>query len=102
MLNIRYICLSDLHLGEEDSLLTDAEDFSRSSPAVRALAECLASLLRNNSPGAPKPSLILNGDVLDLALCAEQQTLAAFEQFLRAVMPAGGELFGEIVYVPGN
>ena len=102
MLNIRYVCLSDLHLGEEDSLLTDAEDFSRPSPAVRALAECLAFVLQHNEPGAPKPSLILNGDVLDLALCPEQQTLATFEQFLRAVMPAHGELFDEIVYVPGN
>ena len=102
MPNICYVCLSDLHLGEEDSLLTDPADFSRPSNALRALAECLSSLLARNEPGAPKPWLILNGDILDLALCPEQQTLATFEQFLRAVMPAGGELFEEIVYIPGN
>lgn len=102
MPNIRCICLSDLHLGEEDSLLTDAADFSRPSPAVQAVAECLSSLLSHNEPGASKPWLILNGDVLDLALCPEHQTLAAFEQFLRSIMPAGGELFEQIVYIPGN
>lgn len=102
MTNVRCVCLSDLHLGEEDSLLTDAEDFSRLSPTVRSLAECLAGILQHNEPGAPKPSLILAGDVLDLALCPEQQTLATFEQFLRAIMPPNGELFSEIVYIPGN
>lgn len=102
MPNIRYVCLSDLHLGEEDSLLTDAEDCCRPSPVLRALAECLAALLRHNSAGAPKPSLILAGDVLELALCPRQQTLAVFEQFLRTVMPPNSELFGEIVYLPGN
>lgn len=102
MLNIRYVCLSDLHLGEEDSLLTNAQDFSRPSPTVRALAECLASLIGHNEAGAPKPSLILNGDVLDLALHPEQQTLAAFEEFLRAMMPPNDGLFGEIIYIPGN
>jgi len=101
-LNTRYVCLSDLHLGEEDSLLTDVEDPSRSSPVLRCLAECLAEILAGNQPGAPKPTLILAGDVLELALCPAQQALTAFEQFLRSVMPANSELFGEIVYIPGN
>jgi predicted phosphodiesterase len=102
MINTRYVCLSDLHLGEEDSLLTDARDYSRPSPVLRALAECLAEILGRNQPGAPKPGLVLLGDVLELALCPSQQALLVFEQFLRSVMPANGELFGEIVYVPGN
>lgn len=102
MLNVRYVCLSDLHLGEEDSLLTDSEDYSRPSPVLRRLAECLAEILRRNELRAPKPSLILAGDVLELALCPSQQSLTAFEQFLRSVMPANSELFGEIIYIPGN
>jgi hypothetical protein len=102
MPNIRYVCLSDLHLGEEDSLLTDVDDVSRPSPTVRALAECLSSLIGRNDAGVPKPSLVLNGDVLDLALHPEQQTLAAFEQLLRALMPPNGGLFSEIIYIPGN
>ncbi|MFN7999233.1 MAG: metallophosphoesterase [Bryobacteraceae bacterium] len=101
MLNINYVCLSDLHLGEEDSLLTDFEDVSRPSPVLQQLAECLAELLRQNQPGV-KPTLVLAGDVLDLALCAVPQTLATFEQFIRTMMPSGGELFRDIIYVPGN
>ena len=102
MSNVSYICLSDLHVGEEDSLLTNPEDASRPSPVLRCLAECLAEILRHNQPGAPKPALVLAGDVLELALCPTQQALLAFEQFLRAMMPANSELFGEIIYVPGN
>ena len=102
MTNIRYVCLSDLHLGEEDSLLTDPEDCTRPSPVLQRLAECLAEVLRHNPPGAPKPSLILNGDVLEFALCPVQQALTAFEPFLRSVMAPNSELFGEIIYMPGN
>lgn len=102
MRNIRYLCLSDLHLGEEDSLLTNVADPSRPSPVVRSLAECIAEVLRHNQPDAPKPTLILAGDVLELALETTQRALAVFEQFLWSAMPANGELFGEIVYLPGN
>ncbi len=102
MLNVRYVCLSDLHLGEEDSLLTDSSDYSRPSPVLRGLAECLAGILGRNEPGAPKPSLILAGDILELALSPSEQALATFEQFLRSVMPPNGELFGDIIYIPGN
>jgi hypothetical protein len=102
MTNIRYVCLSDLHLGEPDSLLTDPRDCSRPSPVLRGLAECLAQILRHNQPGAAKPGLILAGDVIELALRPSQQALTAFEQFLWSVMPCNSELFGEIVYLPGN
>ncbi len=102
MTSIRYVCLSDLHLGEEDSLLTDPDDLTRPSPVLQRLAECLAEVLRHNPPGAPKPSLILAGDVLELALGPVEQALATFETFLRSVMPPGSELFDEIVYLPGN
>ncbi len=102
MVNVRYVCLSDLHLGEEDSLLTDSEDYSRPTPVLRRLVECLSAILQRNEPRAPKPTLILAGDVLELALCPSQQSLTTFEQFLRSVMPSNSELFGEIVYMPGN
>lgn len=102
MPNIRYVCLSDLHLGEEDSLLTDPKDCSRHSPVLSCLAESLAEILRHNQPDAPKPWLILAGDVIELALCPSEQALTTFEQFLGKVMPPHSELFGEIVYLPGN
>ena len=102
MPNIAYVCLSDLHLGDEDSLLTQAGDCSGPSPVLLCLAECLSEILGHNQPGGPKPTLILAGDVLELALRPSQQALAAFEQFLRCLMPPHAELFAEIIYLPGN
>jgi hypothetical protein len=66
------------------------------------LAECFAELLRLNGAGVRKPTLVLAGDVLDLALSPREHALSSLEKFLRAVMPPGSELFGDIVYIPGN
>ena len=74
MSDIRYVCLSDLHLGEEDSLLTNLQtastktDPSKPSPVMKALVACLESLISKNEHQEKKPTLILNGDILELAL----------------------------------
>ena len=106
MPNIRYVCLSDLHLGEEDSLLTNITssgevDTASPSPTLQRLSDCIYELLRHNEPGAPV-ALILNGDILELALSTMDKAMLVFEQFLRATMPRGREAFEEIVYIPGN
>ncbi|MCK4659789.1 MAG: hypothetical protein KAV82_09745 [Phycisphaerae bacterium] len=106
--NIKYVCLSDLHLGEEDSLLTDVKretgevDPAAASPVMQALVKCLKALLGANAPGADKPTLILNGDVLELALAKTHQAAMVFQRFMQLAMPPGEELFGKIVYLPGN
>ncbi len=106
--DIRYVCLSDLHLGEEDSLLTyvppgEAEaDPTLPSPVLQELAACLKFLIFSNQDQTHKPTLILNGDILELALTTDNLAAMAFERFLEAVMPPGGELFGKIIYLPGN
>jgi UDP-2,3-diacylglucosamine pyrophosphatase LpxH len=107
MPNIRYVCLSDLHLGEEDSLLTNVKpggeiDLTSPSPALSRLAECLSELLKRNDPSAPKPTLILNGDILELALSDMDRAVAVFAQFVSLVMPENAEPFGEIICLPGN
>jgi hypothetical protein len=107
MPNIRYVCFSDLHLGEEDSLLTNvgtggAVDTTAPSPVLLRLVECLSELLKRNDPAAPKPTLVLNGDILELALCPMDKAVTVFAQFLSLVMPENGELFDEIVYLAGN
>lgn len=108
MANIRYVCLSDLHLGEEDSLLTNLHlarsevDPSGPSPVLEQLIACLAELLQHNDDKAPKPTLILNGDILELALCTEDMAVRIFEHFVDLAMPKGNPLFGEIIYIPGN
>lgn len=107
MANIRYVCLSDLHLGEEDSLLTNTTaegeiDTAEPSPTLLRLTDCILELLRHNEPGAPKPTLILNGDILELALSRMDKALLVFEQLLSHLMPPGEQQFAETIFLPGN
>ena len=78
MSDIRYISLSDLHLGAENSLLTRLTSVSDDAVHLKAdpttasdvmvqLANCLRLLISQNR-GPQKPTLILNGDALELAL----------------------------------
>jgi hypothetical protein len=107
MSDIRYVCISDTHLGEEDSLLTNLKvastdpDPASASPVMISLVECLRTLLKENA-GPSKPTLILNGDILELALTTDNQAMMVFERFVEQIMPPGRELFGDIIYIPGN
>lgn len=64
MQDIRYICLSDLHLGADNSLLTNLGseigevDPRQPSKVLEKLANCLRELVRHNK-GLVKPTLIL-------------------------------------------
>ncbi len=104
---VRYVCLSDTHFGEEDSLLTclrsDAYrcDPRHASPTLTHLVEALRHLLAGQE-GAPKPTLLLNGDILELAFASYSQSLATFERFMELVVSPGRELFDKVVYLPGN
>jgi len=107
MSDIRYVCISDTHFGEEDSLLTNLKvastdtDPAVASPVMIALVDCLRSLLAQNA-GPGKPALILNGDILELALTTDNQAMMVFERFVEQIMPPGRELFDDIIYIPGN
>jgi hypothetical protein len=106
--DIRYVCLSDLHLGEEDSLLTHVDlesgkaDPSVRSPVLQELATCLIHLISKNENQTQKPSLILMGDVLELALTTDNIAAMAFERFIELFMAENYELFEKIIYIPGN
>lgn len=105
--DIQYICLSDLHLGEESSLLTALHpnkfetDASRPSPVLVELAACLNHLLNQNS-GSRAPTLVLNGDLLELGFGSIPRALDTFGQLVDLTCAPGNELFGDIVFVPGN
>lgn len=107
MPDIRYVCLSDMHLGEEDSLLTNLKtassdvDPTQAGPVMDGLVECLRHLITHNQ-GTDKPTLILNGDILELALTTDNQAFMCFERFIETIMAPGRELFKEIIYIPGN
>jgi UDP-2,3-diacylglucosamine pyrophosphatase LpxH len=109
MPDIKYVCLSDMHLGAQNSLLTNLEpnnqksDTRVASPVLRGLIECLRELISQNQSGA-KPTLLLGGDILELALTTDNQAAMAFERFIELIWPApeAEQLFGEILYLPGN
>jgi hypothetical protein len=108
MADIKYVSLSDMHLGAENSLLSNlTNDCSDTdprfpSPVLVQLVECLKNLILQNE-STEKPTLILNGDILELALTTDNEAAMVFERFIELIMPAQGErLFKEIVYIPGN
>ncbi len=109
MSGIKYICISDVHLGASNSLLTHVNsdtaraDPSRPSDVLVQFGQCLKSLGSFN-PGPGKPQLILNGDVLELALAHDNEAIMAFERFMETLFPENDEplVAQEILFVPGN
>ena len=108
MSRIYAVCLSDLHLGSKSSVLTAVDpntlepDIYQKSPVLVSLVDCLKALLSDHS-GTKKPSLVLAGDVLELALDTTNVAATVFTQFLELLLE-DGELPVDrtIVYVPGN
>jgi hypothetical protein len=109
MPDIRYVSLSDTHFGADNSLLTHLSPGSRSADPMRpsrvleTFVECLRALIARNE-GKEKPTLVLNGDILELALTTDNRAAMAFERFLELAFPPGEEaLFANnIYYLPGN
>jgi hypothetical protein len=103
--DVRYVCLSDLHLGEPESILTPLQpnghqvDPSRVAPVLEQLVLCLEHVVQRNH-GDRRPSLILNGDALELAFGTFSQALTNFERLAALLLER--ELFEELVYIPGN
>jgi hypothetical protein len=110
MPDIRFVCLSDVHFGAENSILSClvkddlVVDTNTASPVLDRLVAALATLIKANEDKTRKPTLILNGDILELALASDNVALAVFEQFLDRIFPADGEaLFDDtILYQVGN
>lgn len=102
---VRYVCLSDLHLGEVDSVLTPLKggsheaDTSVAGPLLEALVASIEYVLAG-TPGDERPILILNGDALELAFGTFSQALTHFERLAKLLLDR--ELFERAVYIPGN
>jgi len=106
MSTITHVCMSDLHLGAESSLLTDlgangVPDYLGRSPVLMALVDCLRDLLDTQTE---KPTLVLAGDILELALAQTHEAAMCFEGFLQALFPGDEQdLFARrILLLPGN
>jgi len=112
--NIRYVCFSDFHFGQETSLFTNnSTDIQNSenpaqaqlqpSPVMVKLFAALKDFINaTNSGSGPKPVLILNGDILEFALARTNTAFMVFMRFLQQTMQQGDELFERIILIPGN
>lgn len=107
-MTIQYVCISDTHFGAENSILTNLHpgsgvtDPSNPSPVLSSLIDCLRVLIRTNDSAA-KPQLILNGDILELALAQDNVAAMVFDRFVDLAFSPGHELFDTtILYIPGN
>ncbi|MGO9146162.1 MAG: metallophosphoesterase [Desulfomonilia bacterium] len=108
-MTIKYVCLSDMHLGQDNSLLTNlieanaVLDHSSASPVMKALCDALQELIEHANAGSGvKPVLILNGDILELALADVNDASMVFSRFIECTMPKDNEIFSEMIYIPGN
>jgi len=109
MPDIRYVCLSDTHFGAATSLLTNlkvaSDDIDGLNPSLVLvkLVEGLRFLIDQNKDQSQKPTLVLNGDILELALADDHDAAMTFERFIDLIMDDHrGKMFDQIYYIPGN
>ncbi len=107
-MSIRYVCLSDTHFGAENSILTKlAPNSAKADPdnpsaVLSHLIEGLRTIIGADK-AIPKPRLLLNGDILELALATDNVAAMVFDRFIDLAFAPGQELFDNtILYVPGN
>jgi len=113
MTDIRYVILSDLHFGAENSVLTALNerpatpsatgftvDPQRPSPLLHGLVDGIRDLAKGQDR---PPTLILAGDILDLALSLDQECAMVFRLFAHLAYGDGPPAFDPVIhYVPGN
>ena len=103
---IRWVCISDLHLGALNSVLTsvhptgDHVEESSVSPVLVALCDAVRALSR----GADPPQLVVLGDLFELALCSTSDAAATFAHLLEQLRPgtADAAVAPVIRFLPGN
>ncbi len=105
-MNLLFVSLSDLHLGEEDSVLTNLclgeSEFQPKGPGpcMVALVNYLHAIKSSLNQGKPIPFLILNGDILELATSTYPISTTYFRLFVAEI--AKHNLFDRLIYLPGN
>jgi UDP-2,3-diacylglucosamine pyrophosphatase LpxH len=113
MADLRYVIVSDLHFGAANSVMTSlsetaptvagtgfAVDPATPSPVLVGFLEGMRQLVRGQ---AQPPTLVLAGDILDLALSADEVSSTVFSGFASLAFGNATPVFGPVVYyVPGN
>ena len=105
---VRWVCMSDMHFGAENSLLSHVPpgaldvDPEHPSAVLVALVDCLRALCAVGA-GERRPTLVLNGDILEMALARDEVAAMAFDRFVDLAFASGDPVFDDtVVYVPGN
>ena len=108
LMKLRFVCLSDLHFGAENSILTrlapnsSKADPQKPSAVLTHLVDCLRMIVGADR-SITKPQLVLNGDILELALATDNVAAMVFDRFIDLAFAPGQELFDNtILYIPGN
>ena len=107
MPDVRYVCVSDLHFGASGSIVThfehmDGTEVAHPSPVLTALLDAIADVTGANE-SSDTPTLVLLGDVLELALSSSHQAAMVFDQFVAQALARESRLFApKIYYIPGN
>lgn len=115
---LKYVCMSDLHFGQDVSLLTamnygpDPNNparpeewepiYNSPSEVLKQLVECLRWLRDHVEIAEGGLTLILNGDLMELALAPMNDSAMVLAEFLKLTMEKEKELFTEIFFIPGN
>jgi Calcineurin-like phosphoesterase len=106
--DVRYIILSDLHLGAENSILTRLQagttlaDTHRPSQVLTALVDCLRTIVAANASGEP-PTVVVAGDLVELALASGWLSLPVMALLARAFADDGEPfVHEEMLFLPGN
>jgi hypothetical protein len=114
MNQLRYVCISDFHLGAPNSLLTGVEPQVRDGQLIpnpleitrtlATFAEALRQFIPTLHPPGERPTLILLGDVLDLGFSPPNVVVMAYQRLVEAFFPPDKPpLFAkDIIFIPGN
>ncbi|MBP7282789.1 MAG: metallophosphoesterase [Leptospiraceae bacterium] len=108
MPDIQFICLSDLHFGSYNSLLTYTSqegklDVGKNSEVLVQLLNVLEEIIGSVNKKR-KAKFILNGDIFELALANTNEAVMTFDSFLSlAYTKKRKEIFSDkMIYIPGN
>ena len=110
MTAVRYVCVSDLHLGAMYSVLNRIDQNGNDLPdtpntTLIALARGLRGLLQPPLIGDKPPTLVLLGDILEFAFASRGEVIEGFRRFIEQLFPEDEKerIFDEkIIVVPGN
>jgi len=110
-MSLKLVCISDLHLGAKDSLLSNFDATGHVANRAGLVAATFARALREtvaamSSPGEPV-RLVLLGDALDLGLSPMGVVSQNLLNFLDVLFPSKTQgdiapFTGGVVYIPGN